>query len=391
MHGNGFDDARAKAVQLAEEQGQMYIQAFGHPHNIAGQGTIALEVLNQHRGQELDAIFCPVGGGDTLAGIASYVKMVAPQIKVIGVEAEGANTMEQSLRAGHRLTLDVDSSFAEGAAVNEVAEESFRICDELVDNIVVVSNDEICASIKQCFDDTRSMLEPSGALAVAGMTKFAAANPDGVYAAIMSEANIKFDSLRYVAERALIGQRHEAILSVQMPEKPGSFRRLYDIIYPRSVTEFAYRSGDPDTAVVYVGMAIDDSSKADVEVAKVVEDLNQEKDFRAIDISQNDMAKDHGRYLAGGRRNNANCKDKDERLIRFQFPEKPGALKTFLDHIPVGWNVSLFHYRNHGSTTGKVLTAIEVPAGGDLTEFLDALAYPFEDETSNPVYENFLR
>jgi len=261
--------------------------------------------------------------------------------------------------------------------------------------MITVDNDEICASIKQCFDDTRSMLEPSGALAVAGMTKYAQLHPGGCYAAIMSEANIKFDTLRYVAERALIGQKHEAILSIQMPEKPGSFKKLYDIIYPRAVTEFAYRYGDPDQAKIYVGITLDNAAKAEAEVAKVVADLNEQKDFLALDISQNDMAKDHARYLVGGRKQtqtDSNTGEVEERLLRFQFPEKPGALKTFLEALPAGWNVSLFHYRNHGSNIGKVLTALEVPKGDvkSMDSFLSALDYPYVDETDNSVYKNFL-
>jgi len=392
MHGNRSEDARVKALEIAEGSGLVYIQAHGHPHNIAGQGTIGMEIVNQHRGQELDAIFCPVGGGDTLAGVAAFVKKVAPEIQVIGVEPHGANTMEQSLRACHRLELQIDSSFAEGATVSQVAEEPFRVCDELVDDIVVVTNDEICASIKQCFDDTRSMLEPSGALAVAGMTKYAQINPGGSYAAIMSEANIKFDTLRYVAERALIGQRHEALLSVQCPEEPGSFKRLYDIIYPRAVTEFSYRYGDPSTANIYVGISLENASGAEAEVSKVVSDLNQESNFKAMDISNNDMAKDHARYLAGGRRSTTTGSS-EERLLRFQFPEKPGALKTFLETLPASWNVSLFHYRNHGYSVGKVLTALEIPKqeSGSIDEFLDTLGYRYTDETANEVYKNFLR
>jgi len=390
MHGNKYYEAREKAWELSQAGEATYIQAFGHPYNIAGQGTIGMEIVNQHRGQPLDAIFCPVGGGDCLAGIAAYVKQIAPEIHVIGVESEGGNTMEQSLRGGHRVELDIEGSFCEGATVREVAEEPFRVCNELADDIVVVNDDEVCASIKACFDDTRSMLEPSGALAVAGMTKYALANPGGCYAAITSEANIKFDTLRFIAERALIGQGHEAIISVQVPEKPGTFRRLYDVIYPRSVTEFAYRFGDAERANIYVGISIDNASKAEDEVGKVVADLNAEEGFNAIDISHNDMAKDHARYLVGGRRVTSKGKT-EEKLIRFTFPEKPGALKTFLETLPEHWNVSLFHYRNHGSNTGKVLTAIEVPEGEPMGDFLDALDYPYCDETENPVYVSFLR
>jgi len=393
MHGNTSEDARVHAIHLAEELGKVYISAFGHPYNIAGQGTAAMEILNQHKDQQLDAIFCPVGGGDILAGVAAYIKNVAPEIMVIGVELEGANTMEQSLRSGQRKELQISSSFAEGATAQQVAEEPFRVCNELVDDMVVVSHDEICAAIKNLFDDTRSMLEPSGALAAAGMIKYAAVNPGGTYATMLSDANMKFDSLRYVAERALLGQRNEALLSVQCPEKPGSFKRLYDIIYPRSVTEFSYRYGDPEQARIYVGISIENSSTAEVEVSQLVEDLNAEQGFMAIDISDNEMAKDHARYLAGGRRAHQVTPDQAERLLRFQFPEKPGALRTFLETLPGGWNVSMFHYRNHGSMTGKVLTAIEVPSSdhGQIDAFLETLDYPYDDETENPVYINFLR
>lgn len=324
-----------------------------------------------------------------ISGIASYVKEIDPTIQVIGVQAEGADTMLQSLEAGDRVQVPSDelSTFAENSAVQMVGEECFRICDRLVDGMVVVSNDELCAAVENTFEETRSMLEPAGALAVAGIRKWVQdKNVEGLnLVGVTSGANMVFDRLRFVADRALIGQRKEALISVKVPEEPGSFKRLYSMIYPRSVTEFSYRYSDAQQATVFLCFQMAQPGTAEAEV--LVEQL-QMAGYDGMDLTNDEMAKAHARYLAGGRAGKLN----NEVLYRFEFPEKPGALKVFLDTLPEDWNVTLFHYRSHGADKGKVLVGFTVPDGneGEVEEFLESLSYPFVNETQNPVYQNFL-
>jgi len=389
-HGSTPLEASAHAKELAEDGGLVFLPAFDHPYMIAGQGTVAMEVINQHRTNKLDAIFCSVGGGDLIAGVSAYVKQVCPEVKVIGVEAEGANTMERSLDAGYRVTMKEVSRFADSAAVSKVGEESFRVCDESLDDMVVVSNDEICSAIKDAFEDTRAMLEPAGALAIAGMKKWAAQAdlpPGGNFVAVTSDANMKFDQLRFIADRALLGDSTEAMVSVIIPEKAGMFKKLYDQIYPRNVTEFVYRYSGPDRASIFLAFELDTPGD-ESEVDQLVSQLGS-AGFEALNISDNEMAKSHARYLVGGRGPAVG----EERLLSFEFPERKGALLRFLQMMPTGLNVSLFHYRNHGADMGRVLCGLQVPDHSDhlFDTFLEELDYPYVDESLNPVYRMFLK
>jgi threonine dehydratase len=383
LHGDSYAEAELRCDQLQRETGATLIHPFDDPLVIAGQGTIGDEILRQsHR--DLEAVFVAVGGGGLIAGIASYIKALMPQVRVVGVEPFEADAMYRSLAAGHRVTLDHVGIFADGVAVREVGENTFALARQTVDEMVRVTNDEICAAIKDVFDDTRSIMEPAGALAVAGLKTWAAEHrPSGRLAVVLSGANMNFDRLRFVAERAELGEAREAIFAVTIPERPGAFREFCARLGPRVVTEFNYRLGGRDQAHIFVGVAT--ASRDDA--TELARSLN-EGGSATIDLSGNEMAKLHVRHMVGGRARDV----RNERPCRFEFPERPGALMQFLDAVGGRWNISLFHYRNHGADFGRVLAAFEVP-DEQLTEFrafLDQLGYPYLSEFGNEAYRLFL-
>ncbi len=385
LHGNTYNDAAEHARKLAEEQGRTFVHPYDDPSVIAGQGTVAMEILRQHSGQ-IDAVFVPVGGGGLIAGVAAYFKYLYPEIKVIGVEPEDAPCMYEALKAGERVVLDQVGIFADGVAVRQVGEEPFRIARDYVDEVLLVTTDEICAAIKDIFEDTRSIAEPAGALSVAGLKKYIEreACEEKTLIAIDSGANINFDRLRHVAERAELGERREALLAVTIPERPGSFRQFCETLGQRAITEFNYRYADDNEAHIFVGVQMAQGQKEKDELMELL----ASRGYPMLDMSDNEMAKLHMRYMVGGRATVA-----DERLIRFEFPERPGALLRFLNHMGQHWNISLFHYRNHGAAYGRVLCGIQVPQSenGAFVDFLDQLGYPYWDESENPVYPLFLR
>jgi threonine dehydratase len=385
LHGDDYDSANEYAVQLARERQLVFVHPFDDPDVIAGQGTIAVEILRQSGG-DLDAIFVPVGGGGLLAGIAVYVKYLYPQVKIIGVEPEDAASMHDSLQAGRRVTLERVGIFADGVAVRRVGEETFALCRGLVDEVVLVSTDEICAAIQDVFEDTRSIVEPAGALAVAGVKKYLAREGwrGKRLVAINSGANMNFDRLRHVAERADLGGEREALLAVVIPERPGSFLHFCEVLGRRSVTEFNYRYAGPERAQIFVGLAL---AQGNEEKDAVVGGLRA-AGFTVTDMTDDEMAKLHVRYMVGGHGGGIAA----ELLYRFEFPERPGALLKFLQAIGSRWNISLFHYRNHGSDYGRVLAGIQVPQGerADFIGHLNELHYPYVEETANPAYRLFL-
>lgn len=384
LFGDSYSDAYLHALELEKSEGLTFVHPYDDPEVIAGQGTIAMEILNEHP-EPIEAIFCCVGGGGLLAGIAAYVKALRPEIKVIGVEANDADAMTQSLKAGKRLMLDQVGLFADGAAVKQVGEHTLKLCQEYVDEMVLVDNDAICAAIKDVFEDTRSILEPAGALAVAGMKEYISRNNlhGKTMIGIASGANMNFDRLRFVAERAEIGEKREAVLAVTIPEKPGSFKTFCRLLSGRSITEFNYRYSDPKFAHIFVGIGINDNNAP----SQLVEMLKA-NELPALDLSDNEVAKLHLRHLVGGHAPQAT----NEVIYRFEFPEKPGALMNFLDTMGHDWNISLFHYRNHGADYGRVLVGMQVPPNDRVAfkNFLDQLGYPYWDETDNPAYKLFL-
>src|ERR1700735_656989 len=386
LHGDDYDGAYEHAVGLARDRALVFVHPFDDPDVIAGQGTVAMELLRQHHGDEIDAIFVPVGGGGLISGIASYVKALYPRIKIIGVEPEDSAGMYESLRAGKRITLERVGTFADGVAVRRVGEEPFKLARQYVDEILLVTTDQICAAIQDIFQDTRSIAEPAGALAVAGIKKYVARENCSARTliAVNCGANMNFDRLRYVAERADIGAQREALFAVQMPETPGSFLRFCELLGKRSVTEFDYRYRESKTAQLFVGLALEQGRvERDALLAQIIA-----AGFAARDMTDNEMAKLHVRYMVGGHAHGL----ADEKLYRFEFPERPGALLRFLQAIGTQWNVSLFHYRNHGSDHGRVLAGIQVPEGTH-TDFLlhiNELQYAYTEETDNPAYRLFL-
>ncbi|KAL6940377.1 threonine deaminase [Hanseniaspora vineae] len=399
LFGNDFDEAKQECARLAAERNLINIPPFDHPYVIAGQGTIAMEILRQvPKAQSIDAIFVPVGGGGLIAGIGAYMKRIAPHIKVVGVETYDSPTLKTALKAGKRVALPSVGSFADGTAVRLIGEETFRVCQEVVDEIVLVNTDELCAGIKDIFDDTRCIVEPSGALGVAGMKKYITHyhptmdHSKKTYVPIMSGANMNFDRLRFVAERAVLGEGKEVFMLITIPDVPGSFKKLQQIIHPRSVTEFSYRynehhqdsSSTIPKACIYTSFSCVDREK---EMKQVMQQLHK-AGFEAVDISDNEMAKSHGRYLVGGA-----SKVLNERIISFEFPERPGALTKFLEGAGISWNLTLFHYRNHGDDVGKVLAGISVPPKENMTfqKFLDDLGYKYHEETDNLVVQKFLK
>ena len=384
--GNNFDDAYAHAMKLCEKDGLTFIHPFDDLDVIAGQGTIGMELLRQHP-DPIDIIFVCVGGGGLLSGIASYIKYLSPSTKVIGVEHEEASSMTQSLKQGKVVELETIGTFADGAAVRRAGNYTFDIVRSLVDEMITVSTDETCAAIKDVFEDTRTMLEPAGALGVAGLKKYVIEHQikDQQLIAISSGANINFDRLRHVAERAEIGEKREAIFGVTIPERPNSFRDFCEALGDRSITEFNYRYSDNIEAQVFTGVKI---NGGDAEKQLIMAEL-QRQDYDVLDLTDNELAKVHLRFMVGGHAQSIN----DERLYRFSFPEKPGALLHFLSSMGGIWNISLFHYRNHGSDFGRVLTGIQVPDDehAKFTQFLEDLGYEYWDETNNPAYQSFLR
>jgi len=384
LFGDSYSDAYLHALELEKSEGLTFVHPYDDPEVIAGQGTIAMEILNEHP-EPIEVIFCCVGGGGLLAGIAAYVKALRPEIKVIGVEAIDADAMTQSLKAGKRVMLDQVGLFADGAAVKQVGENTFKLCQAYVDEMILVDNDSICAAIKDVFEDTRSILEPAGALAVAGMKEYIKRNNmhGKTMVGIASGANMNFDRLRFVAERAEIGEKREAVLAVTIPEKPGSFKKFCRFLSGRSITEFNYRYSDPQSAHIFVGIAINDDNAP----SQLVEMLKA-NDLPALDLSDNEVAKLHLRHLVGGHAPQAT----NELIYRFEFPEKPGALMNFLETMGHDWNISLFHYRNHGADYGRVLVGMQVPPSDRVAfkVFLDQLGYPYWDESNNLAYKLFL-
>jgi len=384
LHGDSYSDAHAHAKTLEAERGLTFVHPFDDPDVIAGQGTVGMEILRQHQGP-LDAVFVAIGGGGLVAGVASYIKAVRPEVKVIGVQMNDSDAMLRSVRAGKRVTLADVGLFSDGTAVKLVGEETFRLVRELVDDFVVVDTDAVCAAIKDVFQDTRSILEPAGAMGVAAIKQYAADRKarGQTYVAITCGANMNFDRLRFVAERAEFGEQREALFAVTIPEARGSFKRLCELIGSRSVTEFNYRISDAAAAHVFVGIAIAESAEAER-----IERNFVRHGFATVNLTDDELAKEHVRHMVGGRSRLAH----DERLFRFTFPERPGALMRFLDAMHPDWNISLFHYRNQGADYGRILVGLQVPPGDarSLARFLDQLGYPYADETRNPVYALFL-
>jgi threonine dehydratase len=384
LHGDAFDDAYAHAMMLVAAQGLVFVHPYDDPEVIAGQGTIGMEMLRQHSGP-IEAIFVPIGGGGLAAGIAAYVKFLRPEVRLIGVEPAEAASMAAAIDAGHRIVLDQVGLFADGVAVRQAGEETFLICRELLDEVVTVDTDEICAAIKDIFDDTRAIAEPAGAVGLAGLKKYAQRErlQGATLIAILSGANMNFDRLRHVAERAEIGEQREARFAVGIPERPGSYRRFIECLGTRAITEFNYRYAGGAEAHVFVGVALRDGA---AEKHRLMESL-QLAGYAVTDMTDNEMAKLHIRYMVGGR-----TAAPGERLYRFEFPERPGALMKFLIGMAGDWNISLFHYRNHGADYGRVLAGIQVPDEDRdaFAQFLTGLGYPVTEETGNPAYRLFL-
>jgi threonine dehydratase len=386
LHGDDYDQAFEHAVELGRHRGLVFVHPFDDPDVIAGQGTIAMEILRQRHGDTIDAIFVPIGGGGLIAGIAAYAKSLYPRIKIIGVEPEDAAGMYESLRAGKRVTLDRVGIFADGVAVRRVGDETFRLAQLYVDEVILVTTDQICAAIADIFQDTRSIAEPAGALAVAGIKRYVAREncSQRTFVAINGGANMNFDRLRYVAERADLGAQREALFAVEMAESTGSFLKFCELLGQHSVTEFNYRYSDARSAQVFVSLALSRGRMQRDELSANIRAAG----FAVNDMTDNEMAKLHVRYMVGGRAGDL----RDERLYRFEFPERPGALLKFLRAVGSNWNISLFHYRNHGSDHGRVLAGIQVPAEtrSDFLLHLNELHYPYTEETDNPAYKIFL-
>ncbi|ENM5775486.1 threonine ammonia-lyase, biosynthetic [Vibrio mimicus] len=384
LHGSNFDEAKAEAERLAKEQGYTFVPPFDHPLVIAGQGTIGMEMLQQNG--HLDYIFVPVGGGGLAAGVAVLVKQLMPEIQVIAVEPEDSACLKAALDAGKPVVLDQVSMFADGVAVKRIGDETFRLCQQYIDGHVTVSSDEICAAVKDIFEDTRAIAEPSGALALAGLKKFAEQQQlkGKQLGTVLSGANTNFHGLRYVSERCELGEKREGLLAVTIPERKGAFFDFCQIIGNRAVTEFNYRYSDDQLANIFVGVRLVGGPE---ELKTIINELRQ-SDYPVQDLSDDEMAKLHIRYMIGGRPS----KPLTERLYSFEFPEYPGALLKFLSMLGTHWNISLFNYRNHGADYGRVLCGFELdtPDLGRFSEHLVELGYRYKDETDNPAYRFFL-
>jgi len=383
--GNAYDDAYEHAIERAKATGMTFVHPYDDPDVIAGQGTIAKEIV-EDLSELPDTIFVPVGGGGLIAGVSAYLKSIDPSIRIVGVEPDDAPCMYEALKAGERVILDQVGIFADGVAVKQVGKEPFRIAQMCVDDMILVSTDEICAAIKDIFDDTRSITEPAGALAVAGMKKYVEEKniKDQLLVAIDSGANINFDRLRHVAERSDLGEHREALFAVTIPEEIGSFKKFCELIGLRGMTEFNYRYADAKQAHIFVGVQLQNGLEEKNELLASLSGDN----YPVQDMTDNEMAKLHVRYMVGGRGHGV----ENERLFRFEFPERPGALLRFLNYMGERWNISLFHYRNHGAAYGRVLTGIQVPKEDydELDTFLQSLGYSWWEETNNPAYTMFL-
>jgi len=385
LHGDEYDDAYLRARELEREHDLTFIHPFDDPAVIAGQGTIGAEILKQ-AGPDIDAIFVPIGGGGLIAGIATCIKLQYPKIRIVGVEPDDSAAMRDALAAGQPVSLDHVGLFADGVAVRRVGDETFRLCKEYVDEIITVDTDECCAAIRDIFEDTRSIVEPAGGLAVAGAKKYITENEVSgqTLVTISCGANVNFDRLRHIAERAAIGDQAEMLIAAEIPEEPGSFRRFCEVLGRRSITEFNYRYADSKKAHIFVGIQL---AKGRQEATELLASLAA-ADFPVVDLSNNETAKLHVRHMVGGR----SAGIKNERLFRFEFPERPGALLDFLNAIGTDWNISLFHYRNHGSDHGRVLAGIDVPQSetDELESHLAKLGYSHWEESGNPAYTMFL-
>ncbi|MBQ8829313.1 MAG: threonine ammonia-lyase, biosynthetic [Burkholderiaceae bacterium] len=387
LYGDSFTDAANYALELQAKEGLTPVHPFDDPDVIAGQGTVAMEIVRQAQNinGDIDAVFVPVGGGGLLAGISVYIKSLYPEIKVFGVQTIDSDSMNQSLKAKKPILVNDVGLFSDGTAVKLVGNETFKLAEKFVDGIVLVSTDEVCAAIKDIFQDTRSIMEPAGALSVAGIKAYAKkyGKKGETYVGVLSGANINFDRLRFVAERAELGEHHEALFSVTIPEERGSFRKLIHLLNSRAVTEFNYRISDDKKAQIFVGVQIEHRSDT-VEL----KDIFEKNGFTALDITDNELAKTHLRYMVGGHSDLAT----NERLLRFEFPERPGALAKFLSSAHPDWNISLFHYRNQGADYGRVLVGIQVPPSDNekFNNFLCNLGYSYVEETDNPAYRLFL-
>ncbi len=396
LHGTSYSDAYAHALTLEKSTGATFVHPFDDPDVIAGQGTVAMEILRQHQGP-IEAVFVAIGGGGLIAGIAACIKAVRPEIKVIGVQTTDSDAMVRSVEAGKRVMLHDVGLFSDGTAVKQVGEETFRIARTLVDGYEVVDTDAVCAAIKDVFQTTRALVEPAGALGLAGLKQYVArqraaearrgkapVGERGALIAIACGANMNFDRLRFVAERAELGEQREALFAVTIPEERGSFRRFCELIGPRSVTEFNYRISDAATAQVFVGLSLSKPGES----ARIAAEFGAQG-FATVDLSHDELAQTHIRHMVGGRSELA----QDERLFRFVFPERPGALMAFLSSMHPAWNISLFHYRNQGADYGRILVGLQIPRGqgGELKRFLKQLDLPCVEETDNPVYRLFLR
>ena len=385
LHGDSFPEALAYSLKLVDEKGYVYIHPYDDPHTIAGQGTVAMEILRQHPGP-LDAIFVPVGGGGLIAGIAAYVKYLRPEIKIIGVEPDDSNCLQAAMAAGERVVLPTVGIFADGVAVAQIGQHTFDICKDYVDEVITVSTDEICAAIKDIYDDTRSITEPAGALGVAGIKKYVETRgvTGQTLVAIDSGANVNFDRLRHVAERAELGEGREAIIAVTIPEKPGSFKAFCEAVGKRQITEFNYRYHSGREAHIFVG--VQTHPENDPRSALIASLTGQ--GFPVLDLTENELAKLHIRHMVGGHAAHVS----NEVVFRFEFPERPGALFNFLHKLGGRWNISMFHYRNHGAADGRVVAGLQVPANERhlVPAALEAIGYPYWDESDNPAYKLFL-
>lgn len=384
LHGDTYDDACAYAKQLETEKGLSFIHPFDDPDVIAGQGTIGMEILRQYQ-KPIHAIFVAIGGGGLISGIAAYVKRLQPDIKIIGVEPVDADAMSQSLAKGDRIKLEQVGLFADGVAVRQVGKETFRLCQEYVDEILLVSTDDTCAAIKDVFEDTRSILEPAGALAIAGIKAYV--EREGIegetLVAITCGANMNFDRLRFVAERAELGERREAVFAVTIPERPGSLGKFCDTLGNHSISEFNYRIADAEKAHIFVGIKI--KNRAD---AEAIAQSFESSGFETLDLTDDELAKMHLRHMVGGK----SPLSHNELLYRFEFPERPGALTNFVSTMSPAWNISLFHYRNHGADYGRIVVGMQVPPEetDQWQDFLTGLGYRYWDESQNPAYRLFL-
>jgi len=384
LHGDSYSDAYARALELQQVEGLTFVHPFDDPDVIAGQGTIAMEILRQHQGP-IHAIFVAIGGGGLASGVGAYVKQVRPEIRVIGVQTTDSDAMARSLKAGRRIELAEVGLFSDGTAVKKVGEETYRMCKEYVDEILLVDTDAICAAIKDVFQDTRSILEPAGALSIAGAKAYVEREGlrEQTLVAIACGANMNFDRLRFVSERAEIGEQREAVFAVTIPEERGSFRRFCELVGPRNVTEFNYRIADARVAHIFVGVQVNRRSEA-TDIARIFGQAG----FATIDLTDDELAKLHIRHLVGGHSPLA----RDEVLYRFEFPERPGALMRFLSSMHPNWNISLFHYRNHGADYARILVGMQVPPDEkrEFKAFLSTLGYRYSDESRHPAYRLFL-